>query len=829
MRWFPRAIRNALCGDFRDSTYLAPMVVPLLSSRTPPGPPSELLHEQSGRTVANEAKPAGEVGADKQGHAIQIDPRLFYGLVLPPGAGSRISIFQRFSEALIQHRWFFEAIVRLPATLVEPLVPFAEFLATRAIGLSGWRIRPLASELLDHIQIPATMPIWTLFSATKDAAEAASRFQACQEFRPLHVSLLPTDGAIGLPDLTVTRLRDHIIELAERHQQLADLKPLVERWSERVSGTSASEHRGHFSLLPNQMTLQSTGLELGAKVPDWTSEEPAAFEAAILEGIAEIDGLRAKAEIGPVIRFLPPRPDLWLIAPAVTPDFKAQVPFETVSPEDRRAGQEFLRRLERQRDYYSPPPAAEIERFENSDFAQSLRATRNGETAVFAAAIGARTAGSLASTIRLPPAVNLVGGRVSAFAENVRSGARTRPDKVARMFREIQQLLANAVGEPFRARIADAAHGVKLVTDAPLEWLEIDGLPLCLESDVSRIVATPGDAALLQLFDHEPLRLRIEDFAQVLLVSAFEPKDPLAPLMRTAVEITAPQFGDTLSVRHEDVTDRAQFLRALHAYDGPLMIFDGHGVHPRSGDGMLRIGDENVDVRQLRGRVRVPPIVVLSACDTHAAGRSAQTTANAFLALGARTVLATTLPIGGRDGAIFIARLLLRIAQFVPIAARNFGRVVRWSEVAGGMLRMQFVTDALRPRGKTSDLMTDKLWEELAPKAMYLAGRAGTGWIRWFGEELEKRGVSDPAAVTNRVRDAVPFSDTIRYTQMGNPETILIGELKDLSDEARSEFKGLDSELRPQWKAPPSPEPLEPPRLSAALKSPEAPSPLHWR
>lgn len=605
-----------------------------------------------------------------------IDRRLVYGLVLPPGADRRISLFQRFPEALILHRRALESIVRLPATLMDPVIPLPDLLGARAIGLSGWRIRPLSAESLDGIDIPASMPIWTLFSATADAAVSIRRFQARQLYRPLHVSLLDTEGAINLGDLSVMRLREHVLALVEAHSPLAELGPIVERWSERPGQAGGIRRLGHYSLLPNQMTLMSAGMTLGVEVPDWTSRDPAAFVDAMLEGVAEIDALRARAKIGPAIRFLPPRPDLWLVAPSTMPGFKAHVPLDAAGADERRAAEELFRRIERQRSYNPVRPPAETERYRRSEFAQSLAATRNAETALFAAAIGTRTAGSLASTLRLQPSINLVAARVSVLADNIRSGARTRPAKIARMFGEIQQLLTDAVGERFLARIADAPYGVKLVTDAPLEWLPVNGLPLCLESDVSRIAATPGDVTMLQLLEHEPLRLRIEDFKELLLVSAFSPQDRLAPVLRKAIGVMAPQLEDALVLRDESVTDEPQFMRALNTYDGPLMIYDGHGIHPEGGDGMLRIADLNVDVRRLRGRVRVPPIIVLSACDTHAAGRSAYTTASAFLALGARTVLATTLPIGGAQGAIFVARLLLRIARYLPAAVGAYGRVV---------------------------------------------------------------------------------------------------------------------------------------------------------
>jgi hypothetical protein len=748
-----------------------------------------------------------------------LDPRLLYGLVVPAEAARRVSIFQEFSEASIMQRHAFEAIVRLPPTFLEPVTEWPRVLSSRAIGLSGWRIIKLTVPMLDVVEPSESMPVWTLFTHEEEGETAVERLRARTRYPPLHVSLRGVEAATPLGSMDLDRLKRHVIELAESSglPGLSAMRPVVERWAPRPARSAPVRQLGHFALLPNQMVLHSLGYEFDEQVPDWTSREVADFAGELEKSAGVIDGIRGEAEAGSEIRFLPPRPDLWLIAPAVSPGVKARIDLSPHQKADRRAAEEFLRRLERQQSYDRDVSDQERERFAQSELAQDMASTRKGETGLFAAAIGTRTAGNIATTLRMPPAINQVAGRVGALAENIRSGSRTPPEKLARMFGGIQELMEAAVGQGFVDRIRRAAYGVKVVSDAPIEWLPVDGLPLSLSTDVSRIPSTPGEMILLQLLEHESLRLAVSDFASILVVSAFEPSDRLAQMMRIALDTTAPAWSGRLNVRFEIVTSERELIEILNSYDGPLMVFDGHGAHPRDRPGHLKVGASEVEVFSLRGRARVPPIVVLSACDTHAAGRNAMTTANAFLVLGARTVLATMLPIGGPSGAMFAARLLLRIADYLPRAARVYGRVVRWSEIAGGMLRMQFLSDLLHPRGGPDDWLDEAAWFEVGPRAGFLAARGGDEWIRWVGKELQDRGVADEERLRRRIRRAVPMSDTIRYAQLGNPETILIGDLADLSDEAKAEFAGFEEALRPVWKSPPEPKRIEPGALLGLL------------
>ena len=213
----------------------------------------------------------------------------------------------------------------------------------------------------------------------------------------------------------------------------------------------------------------------------------------------------------------------------------------------------------------------------------------------------------------------------------------------------------------------------------------------------------------------------------------------------------------------------------MNEFDGHIMIFDGHGVdNSREPVGKLLIGKDEVDVWELRGRVRMPPIAILSACETHGLDASSQATVgNGFLAIGVRTVLATLLPVGGISSAIFIARLLHRIADFLPAALKANERTLDWTEVMSGMLRMLLASEIV------GELVAAEHGDFSNRESIQMKANMdiNSGEERWFENlvqnvaEIRNETVE---AATNHVQRVIAHSEAVRYVQLGNPETIKV-------------------------------------------------------
>jgi CHAT domain len=204
------------------------------------------------------------------------------------------------------------------------------------------------------------------------------------------------------------------------------------------------------------------------------------------------------------------------------------------------------------------------------------------------------------------------------------------------------------------------------------------------------------------------------------------------------------------------------------------VIFDGHSHHNRTtGLGTLRVGKEDISIWDMRAKVRVPPIVILSACDTHATDRSHATTANGFLNAGAITVVASLLPVKARDAAMLIARLIWRLAEFLPAITSDQGRAVLWSEVMSGMLRLQLVYDLVMPLSMEGEI-DEKEYKEISMRAVIATTNRDPNW---WDDALDRVGDligEDREALKERAARVIATSDAIRYTQLGNPEKIVI-------------------------------------------------------
>jgi hypothetical protein len=185
----------------------------------------------------------------------------------------------------------------------------------------------------------------------------------------------------------------------------------------------------------------------------------------------------------------------------------------------------------------------------------------------------------------------------------------------------------------------------------------------------------------------------------------------------------------------------------------------------------------------------MPPIVVLSACDTHAADRNHATTANGFLHLGARAVLASVFPLDAREAAAFAARLVYRVSGFIPAAIKEFEQALTWTEVICGLLRMQLCTDFLRL------LLQKKVIDEDGYTNVHMVGNLAIngGAEDPFSvvlDELEALGL-DRNGLKLDLELATANSSVISYLLVGRPETILIDahervvdQLKELNSEA---------------------------------------------
>lgn len=707
-----------------------------------------------------------------------------YIFVVADDSPEAASPLQGFSTDLFNYAGSLRNLVFLPSDLLDFGLPNDAALARRISGIGGWWWAPLGLETIIQIDISAEDPFWIVFTSSK-TVEPVSEWSRQQKYRPLVIGERTASGLLARSALNFGKVRKFVsktlqavvrleptIDHALASQSLAVRKP-------RHREPSGFPDEGHNIVTPNVMALEGAGQRFENNGPFVGEMNDAKYVAAIARSARAVLDRRSKIEFVDAFRKEPPGPDIIVTAPSVYSAMQSSSPIRPEAPEAVRM---LIRMFQRQDGYFVRTKGQRLADVLQSEEAKMLLRIRAFEQKVHTFAVGLKAASSLAATIRLPASVNRGGGALRHLATHSRHGTRNEV-KLRRLFAAVQKHYAKVVASDLLDLIGSSKTGIKLVTDAPLEWLPIRDLPLSLRYDVSRICSTPGNLMIGELVTPQLLKRSYKAYQDVLIVSALPDSDPIADLLDRALRATSPLWSGKIRLTRSKVRTRKEFIDALNSFSGGIFIFDGHGVPGTPEEpGGLMIGDELLDVWSLRNEVRMPPVVILSACDTLPIDASHASAANGFLAVGARTVVGTLLPIDARSAAAFIARLMHRLADYLPAAFEIFGRALRWTEIISGMLRMQLLTDLLSPFA-TDGTLTEEQLRELHARGNLAINMLEPDWFEIAIDAVSVRTGMSVADVRRRFCDTIPTSDAVRYVQLGSPETLILDDQARLDGE----------------------------------------------
>ena len=233
--------------------------------------------------------------------------------------------------------------------------------------------------------------------------------------------------------------------------------------------------------------------------------------------------------------------------------------------------------------------------------------------------------------------------------------------------------------------------------------------------------------------------------------------------------------GQRIDLKFASPKTVEQFVEAVASFNGPFLVIDSHAAH-EDGDvpGGLIIDGAPFDVWSLAGKIPMPPIVILSACDTHPFDRNHATVANGFLACGAIAVVATALPIRAPQAARFVMRLINRAVHYGDIL-NGMGRAVPWTHIVGGVLRMELATDIIRTFHRKGHF-DEKTRADLLLQTNMDLNPLKPSWYERMTERVLAACEPAPANFERELADIIAASDAIRYLHLGNPESIMIAD-----------------------------------------------------
>ena len=271
--------------------------------------------------------------------------------------------------------------------------------------------------------------------------------------------------------------------------------------------------------------------------------------------------------------------------------------------------------------------------------------------------------------------------------------------KVVGQIKKVGEKMSEKLGFSILKMLEYQPSQIVAMTNLPIEWLDIEGVPLGFSHDVCRMPITPISGLLTHYVINyfTPYTIPNDIIKRTLVV--YGCTTPNFKVWQDRVE----KLKDKLEFNTCECKNVDDFDKAVKTYKPDFLIIDTHGdVDMQLHQSYLWMGEEKLYPSEIAKRNITARIVFLSACMTAPTYNDINTVANAFLEVGSLAVTSSYLPLDIDDSSL----LYLRILQLLPMAANNAIHY-NWLSFISHIMRTSYI---LAPSlGKTTD---SKLWFE---------------------------------------------------------------------------------------------------------------------
>ncbi len=475
---------------------------------------------------------------------MDLDPRIIILIVVPNCGPEQTSPMQGFSWSLCTNAHLISAAAQIPSTIYEPTAEGRRTMLIRRVsGIAPVNWHRQSPESVRSVPVPAHTP-FTLVLLGEDLSP--SDFREWADGSPGRPTLIAkVGGDLTWAQFTFEGIQARFLRSCDLVQDLvdpesiADARLAVRGWLPATARKLASQVRSHLTIWPNLSALRMSGfadMVSGQPLTPTNGLQPY-VDQIVLTSTAILEERKSLGEwnLGALFR---PTMDLNLFAPSIFPHlFEVSPPSHLTAADKARyavarrvlqtqSGYSFETRTPAQQEAFAKAGIANRRGDYNPWLVHPLISTRQAEVKLATSCMEVLAASEFSAVVRLPNDVNRVSGLVRNFASQYGSNS-TMAGKRASLFKAVQERLAKAVPTDFLALVRKSRRGVRIVSDAHLEWLDLDGVPLGISKNVTRIPVTPGDLFVENVAPREPLILTPQHFRKALIINAMHRTDPL--------------------------------------------------------------------------------------------------------------------------------------------------------------------------------------------------------------------------------------------------------------------------------------------------------------
>jgi hypothetical protein len=257
--------------------------------------------------------------------------------------------------------------------------------------------------------------------------------------------------------------------------------------------------------------------------------------------------------------------------------------------------------------------------------------------------------------------------------------------KSSTLFRDVERELSSLLPSAVRDLLGRGDSTVIFFSDLPFEWALIDEWPLCMTRPVSRIPLGINRWDVLSAILEYPVVINTREPERVLVLDLIAKHDPIRHYSDSFAAVS-----DALAQKYTYAkpADAAEFRKIIEQIKPDIVVLDTHGKYDRKKDEIwIDLPNEKASVDLLLPNVRVPPVWILSACDTSVTGAMRGCFVRQLLAKGAVCVIASLARVDAFTGSVFVGRLLTDIFNPVQVGRnRSLDQVIFFTQLTTALL-----------------------------------------------------------------------------------------------------------------------------------------------
>lgn len=336
--------------------------------------------------------------------------------------------------------------------------------------------------------------------------------------------------------------------------------------------------------------------------------------------------------------------------------------------------------------------------------------------------------------------------------------------------------LTAAIGADLLGWISQHTRRLTAISDLPLEWCTVNGVPLGFLVPICRVPLALGACTATYLRDFRPPAVwrTVEDL-RVLFVDGHTIDDDFRRFPEHLAE-RSKQCGFTTQLSRAG--RESELVAAINSFEPHLLILSAHGIVDTEDGALIALADEKTPLR-LDGLSWKPDAAIVSACRGEAVVRTFGSPASNLYAAGIRAVLGSYLNLTEPHASMMVSAILVNLRDAI---AGVRPKLTNWHDLVTMTLIMRRPVDILvaasrwhERRGRTGSPM--ELFARYTEWHNRNSDRnIATSWSSTLDQLVtlaEGTQYKDAMVAMRHKRAFRP--ESMFYTHIGEPHRILLG------------------------------------------------------